>query len=143
LGNWVEHFPYQDGLLISYWDNSFTDNDVGAHCAAGRCGGLLLPVDAHPEVMYDAFGNVWRNRTQSYDSTFGLEPTDAITLHKFGAPSYHPSLPAVPIFDDNLSYYRVENPMGSVITPVTGTQIRIKSISAHGSFMQVEVRPSK
>ena len=24
LGNWVEHFPYQDGLLISYWDNSFS-----------------------------------------------------------------------------------------------------------------------
>jgi immune inhibitor A len=143
LFNWVEHFPYQDGLLISYWDTSFPNNNVGANCAAGRCGGLLLYVDAHPEVMYDAFGNVWRGRTQTYDATFGLEPTDAITLHKFGEPSYHPSLPAVSIFDDNLSYYRVENPMGSVITPVTGTQIRIKSISAQGTFMQVEVRPSK
>ena len=51
LYNWVEHFPYQDGLLISYWDTSFTDNNVGANCAAGRCGGLLLPVDAHPELM--------------------------------------------------------------------------------------------
>ena len=30
-----------------------------------------------------------------------------------------------------------------VITPVTGTQIRVKSISARGSFMQVEVCPSK
>jgi len=143
LGNWVEHFPYQDGLLISYWDTSFANNNVGANCAAGRCGGLLLPVDAHPEVMYDAFNNVWRGRTQTYDATFGLEATDAITLHKFGEPSYHPSLPAVPIFDDNISYYRVENPMGSVITPVTGTQIRIKSVSAQGSFMQVQVRPSK
>ncbi|GAH47467.1 unnamed protein product, partial [marine sediment metagenome] len=45
LGNWVEHFPYQDGLLISYWDTSFPNNDVGAHCASGRCGGILLPVD--------------------------------------------------------------------------------------------------
>ena len=143
LGNWVEHFPYQDGLLISYWDNSFANNNVGANCAAGRCGGLLLPVDAHPEVMYRADGGVWRNRTQSYDSTFGLEPTDAITLHYQGEPSYHPSLPAVPIFDDNNSYYRVENPMGSVITPVTGTQIRVQSISARGSFMQVQVRPAK
>ena len=143
LGNWVEHFPYQDGLLVSYWDTSFANNNVGANCGGGRCGGLLLPVDAHPELMYRADGGIWRNRTQTYDATFGLEATDAITLHYQGDPSYHPSLPAVPIFDDNFSYYDPANPMGSVITPVTGTQIRVKSISALGSFMQVQVRPSK
>ena len=145
LNNWVEHFPYQDGLLVSYWDNSFADNDVGDHCAAGRCGGLLLPVDAHPELMDRADGGIWRNRVQTYDSTFGLEPTDAITLHWLGAESVHPSLPPVRVFDDMLSdwYYTDENPMGSVIVPETGTQIRIQSISAHNSFMQVQVRPSK
>jgi immune inhibitor A len=143
LYNWVEHFPYQDGLLISYWDNSFANNNVGANCAAGRCGGLLLPVDAHPDLLYRADGGIWRNRVQTYDSTFGLEPTDAITLHYQGAESYHPSLPAVPIFDDNLSYYDPANPMGSVIVPNTGTQIRVQSISARGSFMQVQVRPAK
>ncbi len=143
LINWVERFPYQNGLLISYWDNSFANNNVGANCAAGRCGGLLLPIDAHPELMYRADGGIWRNRVQTYDSTFGLEPTDAITLHWRGEPSEHPSLPAVRIFDDRNSYYDPANPMGSVITPVTGTQIRVKSVSAHGSFMQVEVRPSK
>lgn len=143
LYNWVEHFPYQDGLLISYWDTSFTDNKVGANCAAGRCSGLLLPIDAHPEVMYRAADGVWRNRIRTYDSTFSLEPTDALTLHWFGEESVHPSLPAEPIFNDNNSYYRVENPMGSVITPPTGTQIRIQSVSAQGSFMQVQVRPSK
>jgi immune inhibitor A len=142
-GNLVEHFPYQDGLLVSYWDNSFTDNNVGANCAAGRCGGLLLPVDAHPELMYRADGAIWRNRVQTYDATFGLEPTDAITLHVGGVASEHPSQPAVPVFDDRLSYYRAENPMGSVETPVTGTQIRVQSVSARGSFMQVQVRPAK
>jgi immune inhibitor A len=143
LGNWVERFPYQDGLLISYWDNSFTDNNVGANCAAGRCGGLLLPVDAHPDAMIRPDGGVWRNRISSYDSTFGLEPTEAITLHWGGVPADYPSLPAVPVFDDNNSYYDPANPMGSVITPVTGTQIRVKSVSAHNSFMQVQVRPAK
>lgn len=142
-GNFVEHFPYQDGLLVSYWDNSFTDNNVGANCAAGRCGGLLLPVDAHPEPLIRADGGIWRNRVQSYDATFGLEPTDAITLHWHGDASHHPSLPAVPIFDDTMSWYDPSNPMGSVITPITGTQIRVKSVSAHGTFMQVQVRPSK
>ena len=143
LGNWVERFPYQDGLLISYWDTSFANNNVGANCAAGRCGGLLLPVDAHPELMYRADGGIWRNRVQTYDATFGLEPTDAITLHWHGEARNIPSLPAVPIFDDSNSYYDPANPMGSVIEPNTGTQIRVKSVSAHGSFMQVQVRPSK
>jgi subtilisin family serine protease len=50
---------------------------------------------------------------------------------------------AVQIFDDNNSYYDPANPMGSVMVPNTGTQIRVKSFSAQGSFMQVEVRPSK
>jgi immune inhibitor A len=104
---------------------------------------LLLPVDAHPELMYRADGGIWRNRVQTYDSTFALEPTDAITLHWRGEESFHPSQPAVPIFNDLNDYYNPENPLGSVQVPPTGTQIRVKSVSAHGSFMQVEVRPSK
>jgi immune inhibitor A len=140
-GNSVEHFPYQDGLLISYWDTSFADNNVGANCGSGRCGGLLLPVDAHPDVMYRADGGVWRNRVQTFDSTFGLHATDAITLHWQGDESVHQSLSAEPIFNDTLSYYDVANPMGSVIVPNTGTQIRVKSLSSHDTFMQVQVSP--
>jgi immune inhibitor A len=141
--NWVERFPYQDGLLISYWDTSFANNNVGANCAAGRCGGLLLPIDAHPESMHRADGGIWRNRVQTYDATFGLEATDAITLHWNGEPSFHASQPAVSIFDDTNSYYDPANPMGSVIVPNTGTQVRVKSVSAQGSFMQVQVRPAR
>jgi immune inhibitor A len=141
LSNYVEHFPYQDGLLISYWDTSFTNNNVDANCAAGRCGGLLLPIDAHPELMYNADGDIWRNRIQSYDSTFGLEPTDAITLHWEGGASSHSSLPPVSLFDDNNSYYNSSNPTGSVITPYTDTQISVESINAKGNFMQVIVNP--
>ena len=141
--NWVERFPYQDGLLISYWDTSFANNNVGANCAAGRCGGLLLPIDAHPSLMYRADDGIWRNRVQTYDATFGLDATDAITLHWNGEPSFHASQPAVPIFDDTNSYYDPTNPMGSVQVPNTGTQVRVKSVSAQGSFMQVQVRPAK
>jgi len=141
--NFVEHFPYQEGLLISYWDTSFANNNVGANCASGRCGGLLLTIDAHPDVMYRADGEIWRNRVQTYDSTFGLRSTDAITLHWRGEASDHPSLPATPMFDDLNDYYDVLNPMGSVIVPKTGTQIRVKSVSALDTFMQVQVRPSK
>jgi len=138
LGNWVEGFPYQDGLLISYWDTSQSNNNTASHPGAG----LILPIDAHPENMLRPDGGSWRGRIQSYDSTFGLEPTDAITVHWLSQPSYHPSLPAVPIFDDNNQYWNPETPALGVKNPQTGTQIRIKSISAQGGFMQVEVRPS-
>jgi len=139
LGDWVEHFPYQDGLLISYWDNSQSNNNTPQH--PGR--GLILPIDAHPDVMFRADGGVWRNRIQSYDSTFGLEPTDAITLHWLSQPSDHPSLPAVSVFDDNNSYWDPANPWGSVITPNTGTTIRIVNYSAKGNFLQIVVNDNK
>jgi immune inhibitor A len=139
LGNWVEHFPYQDGLLISYWDTSQGNNNTASHPGEG----LILPIDAHPEAMLRADGGVWRNRIQSYDSTFGLEPTDALTLHWLSQPSEHPSLPAVPVFDDNNSYWDPANPTGSVIVPNTGTSIRVVNTSAQGNFMQVLVSPSQ
>jgi immune inhibitor A len=135
----VEHFPYQDGLLINLWDTSQSNNQVRRHPGEG----LLLPVDAHPTSMTRPDGGVWRNRIQTFDSTFTLEPTEELNLHWRSAPYHFPSQPAVPMFDDNNSYYDPVNPWGSVIVPNTGTQIRIQSISAQGNFMQVQVRPAK
>lgn len=139
LGDWVEHLPYQDGLLVNYWDTSQSNNNTRQHPGAG----LILPVDAHPTALRRADGEVWRNRMQTYDATFTLAPTEAITLHYLSQPSSHPSLPAVKIFDDRNNYYDPANPWGSVIVPNTGTQIRIQSISAQGNFMQVQVRPAR
>jgi immune inhibitor A len=102
-----------------------------------------LPIDAHPEIMLNGLGDFWVNRVQTFDSTFGLEDTDPITLTWFGNESYHPSLPAVSVFDDTIQYYRPDNPLGGVINPNTGTQIRVKSVSANGTFMQIQVSPSK
>ncbi len=51
LQNWVQHFPFPDGLLVWYYDESFGNNNIGDHCLAGRCGGLYLPVDAHPQLL--------------------------------------------------------------------------------------------
>jgi immune inhibitor A len=139
LGNYVEHLPYQDGLLISYWDSSQTNNNTISHPGEG----LILPIDAHPATMYRADGGLWRGRMAAYDSTFGLEPTEELTLHWFSEESYHPSQPAVPVFDDTNQYWNPETPVLGVINPHTGTQIRIKSVSALGNFMQVEVRLAK
>lgn len=146
LGNWVEHFPYQSGLLVWYYDTSFADNNVGDNCLGGRCGGLFLPVDAHPDLLIRPDnGLVWRPRIQSYDATFGLKKTDRICLHANSIEQCYGGLPANPKFDDTKSYWVAPNPAignfgwASVPVPATGTTIRVTSISAQNTFMQVEV----
>ena len=140
LPNFVDHFAYQDGLLIHYWDTSQADNNTGLHPGQG----LLLPIDAHYQTLYRVDGGRWRNRIQTYDSTFTLDKTDGIpNIHHSGVLSPVPSLPAVSVFDDRTKYYDPTNPLGSVMNPNTGTQVRIQSISAQGGFMQIEVRPVK
>ena len=140
LGDYVDHFAYQDGLLINYWDTSQADNNTALHPGQG----LLLPIDAHPQTLYRVDGGRWRNRIQTYDSTFTIAPTDGIpNIHHRSVLSPVPSLPGVRVFDDRKSYYDPTNTLGSVITPTTGTLIRILSISAQNSFMQIEVRPAK
>ncbi|MGY1723849.1 immune inhibitor A domain-containing protein [Blastococcus sp. SYSU DS0533] len=150
--NWVEHFPYQDGLLISYWNTQYSDNNVGAHPGAG----LVLPVDAHPGLLYEPTddegedrtdGESWRPRVQSYDSTFGLQPTDKITLHDpdTGVGQKVGGLPAVPTFDDTLDWWVAPgeqpdaNGWTGVDVPKTGTTITVTGMSAQGALMQVRV----
>ena len=141
LPDFVDRFAYQDGLLINFWDTSQVDNNTGLHPGHG----LLLTIDAHPQALKRCGTTInWRNRIQAYDATFTLARTDGIpNIHHNSVLCPVPSLPAVKIFDDRNSYYDPANPLGSVITPTTGTQIRIQSISAQDSFMQVEVRPVK
>jgi immune inhibitor A len=151
--DWVESYPYQNGLLISYWNEAYGDNNVGDHPGKG----LILPVDAHPSFHHTYDGHLMRPRLLSYDSTFGFEATDAITVHKDSKPSTIPSQPAVPVFDDRNDYWfnadadaatgshvgRYQPGWNSVAVPKTGTQIRVKSVSGQGKLMQVEVRPAK
>ncbi|CCG01273.1 immune inhibitor A domain-containing protein [Blastococcus saxobsidens] len=149
---WAEHFPYQDGLLISYWNSQYGDNNVGAHPGAG----LILPVDAHPGLLYEPTddegtdrtdGESWRPRVQSYDSTFGRQATDRFTLHDpdTGVAGTVGGLPAVPTFDDTLDWWVAPgeqpdaNGWTGVDVPKTGTRITVVSTSAHDTFMQVRI----
>ncbi|MCY7400728.1 MAG: immune inhibitor A [Nocardioides sp.] len=145
----VEHFPYQNGMLVSYWDTSQGDNNVGDHPGEG----LILPIDAHPKFNHWANGTLMRPRIASYDSTFGLERTDAITLHLNGVASTIKSQPAVKMFDDTRTYWfnadqhaatgahvgRYQPGWYSVDPPNTGTTIKV--ISVNGGAMSVRVAP--
>jgi immune inhibitor A len=138
LQDWVTHFSYQDGLLISYWDMRLTDNNTSLHPGLG----LILPIDSHPTPLLREDGVAWSSRYQSWDSPFSLEPTDRLKLRRLGVDyKYYPQ-PGVPVFDDRLQHWRAETPFAGVKNPNTGTQIRIKSINRRGDIMDVEVRPA-
>lgn len=139
LPDWVEHYPYQDGLLIHYWDTSQADNNTSVHPGEG----LILPIDAHPAPLVRTTGVVWSGRVQSYDSTFGLEPTDPLTLHRVGVENNYPSLPAAPVFNDLLDYWSPVTPLAGVKAPKTGTTIQVINTNAQGNFMEVHVKPSR
>ena len=44
--DWVEHFPFQNGMLVWFVDQGYADNNVSTHPGAG----YALPVDAAPEL---------------------------------------------------------------------------------------------
>jgi immune inhibitor A len=146
--NWVEHYPYQDGLLVWYLDYSFPDNNVGDNCLNGRCGGLFLPVDAHPDLLIRPDnGQVWRPRVQSYDATFGTQKTDKICLHTSSTVSQcYGGLKANPLFDDTQSYWVAPNPaignFGWASVPLPGYGVKLRVVSQGdkpGDFMEVKV----
>ena len=135
----VEHYAYQNGLLIWLWDTSQMDNNVGEHAGHGQ----ILPIDAHAKPDAWADGGLFRNKIQSADSAFGWYPTDATTVHKNGVATTIKSKPGVPVFDDRHgTYWYDTNPYGSVQVPNTNTRISILFDSPNGQNTIVAVSPA-
>jgi immune inhibitor A len=144
--DWVERFPYQDGMLVWYVNGFQTDNNTSQHPGAGEA----LPVDARGGTLRWSDGTAARNRIQAFDSTFGLERTDPLSLHREVVKDTKvtlttldvPSQPAIPTFDDSKasSYYDAQgNPGGSVNVPNTGTTIRVVNANTRNGQMTVQV----
>jgi immune inhibitor A len=132
--DFVEHFPYQNGLLVSYWDTSQADNNTSEHPGSG----LVLPVDAHPRPLVRVDGALWRPRVGSYDAPFGLEKADSFTLHVNGRPSYVRGQAAQPLFADNRSYFDPAQPTAGVkLSPENRTNIRV--LSQDGTSRRIRV----
>ncbi|MFE9169598.1 immune inhibitor A domain-containing protein [Streptomyces kebangsaanensis] len=134
--DWVEHFPYQNGLLIWKWDTSQVDNNTSRHPGTG----LILPVDSHPAALKWSDGTLMRNRIQTYDSTFSTYGTDGITLHKAGVATKIKPSKGVPVFNDHTdTYWDPANPGGSVKVTDTNTKIKITKEAKDGSTIELEV----
>uniref|UniRef100_UPI0037360C0D immune inhibitor A domain-containing protein n=1 Tax=Arthrobacter pityocampae TaxID=547334 RepID=UPI0037360C0D len=137
----VEHYAYQDGLSITYWNTAQKNNNTRQHPGAG----LALPVDAHPKALTWSDGTIVRNRIQSFDATFGKQATDALSLHRETAAGVTtltaPSQPGVAVFDDTdpNAYYDATNPQGSVVVAGTGTKIEVVQSNSTG-MLTLQVR---
>jgi immune inhibitor A len=135
--DWVERFPYQNGLLVWYSDGACTDNNTIDHPGCGQ----TLPVDARPAPVTFADGTSLGNRRQPFDATFGLEATDKVTFHRNGVAKVVLSQHAVPTFDDKNPdrYWSSLNPMASTKVAGTGTKISVLDTSMNGDQMTVSV----
>ena len=71
--NMVEFYANEPGALVTYWDTSYSDNNVGDHPGHGE----LLVVDAHPEFdHYPTPDPLLVNPVKlGYDSPFSLRPS--------------------------------------------------------------------
>ena len=135
--DWVERFPYQNGLLVSYVDGEFTDNNTSVHPGHGQ----VLQVDARPTpIRFDAT-HLLGNRRQPWDATFGLEKTDEVTFHRNGVPVTVKPQAAIPFFDDSdpMRYWSADDPWNSVQVAGTGTRMTVASTSSDGDDMLVWV----
>ncbi|AMW10763.1 protease [Streptomyces qaidamensis] len=134
--DWVEHYAYQNGLLIWKWDTSQVDNNTSQHKGTG----LVLPIDSHPDALKWADGTLMRNRIQAYDSPFSLYRTDGMTLHKADVAKYIPGSKGVSVFNDRKNtYYDESNPTAGVKITDTNTKIKILKEAKDGSTIELEV----
>ena len=92
--NWVEFFPFQDGMLVWYVDKSYTDNNVSAHPGAGYAmvGGRVpeladLPGRHEPEQPSRAV----RRDVRPRHGRPGLPPPGGRRRHQEGADRADPA----------------------------------------------------
>ncbi|WP_432477518.1 immune inhibitor A domain-containing protein [Nocardioides sp. GXQ0305] len=151
--NWVDYFQYSPGALITYWDSSYFDNNVGEHPGHGE----LLPVDANPEFDHAPDGSLLRPRISAHDAAFGLTRTQPVTLHFLGEKYTLSRHAGQRLFDDTEDWWyagdehasSTEQHPGhyqpgwfSVDVPKSGTTIRVAKVNKKG-VMTVEVGTSR
>ncbi|GGU10039.1 immune inhibitor A domain-containing protein [Nocardioides albus] len=138
----VDHYAYQDGLLIWYKNGEFNDNNTSEHPG----GGQALIVDSTSGVQKWSDGTLSRNRMQGYDSTFDVDRTDRLHLENevAGAPNNVLDVPrrkSVPTFFDSseTAYWDAANPAHSTKTAGSGVKIQVLSSDERKGIMKINV----
>ncbi|WP_220347269.1 immune inhibitor A domain-containing protein [Microbacterium bovistercoris] len=149
--DWVERFPYQDGMVVWAVDESYGDNNTIDHVGHG----LALPVDAGSTPITYEDGSMPSNRRQPFDAAFGLNPLDQVSLHKQvtvgkGKNATVETLTASSTpgtqkatFDDTVTdaYFDDANPLGGVLVAGHGVNITVTGQISGGTMTVKVVNP--
>jgi immune inhibitor A len=165
--NKVEHFAFEDGLLVWMVDETYGDNNKSEHPGHG----LALPIDARPAAFKYADGSAPSNRRQPFDAAFSLnaipegpsiDPENGATLPCAGihkqvvegkgkaqTVAYMCAWPsaavraAMPQFTDSgeNAYWDSTNPSNSSKTAGSGVTILVTSQSEGGAMTVTVANP--
>ena len=142
--NQVEHYKYAPGALVTYWDTSYSDNNVGDHPGHGE----ILPVDANPVMSHYPDGTLARPRITASDATFSRQRSPGYTLHYLGQAYHVQGAPRRAVFNDQKDWWfgndehtngqhvgRYQPGWNSVDVPKTGTTIKVVSVDKNGNMV--------
>ena len=131
----VEHFPYQNGLLVSYWDTSFSDNNESQHPGQGE----ILPIDANPRPIYEPRRHAVARPDP--DLRRAVRAGEVGLVHAARAVGRRRATsaarPRMPVFDDRREYWDPALPNVGVKVPHVGVRIRV--LQQNGTSMRVRV----
>ena len=137
---------YNQGMLLWYVNNLYTDNWVGLHPGHGRIG----VVDSTQYVYLNAGlgnGNEYGTRAgympfvQLHDAAFSNDKAADMNLSVYSW-AKNPNLKAKqaePLFDANNSYFSIKSPYSGLILPKLGLKIRVTGQASDYSRGQISI----
>jgi len=146
--NWVDHFPYQDGMLVWAVDETYGDNNTSEHVGHAQA----MPVDARPAPVSWSDGTKPAPRRLVFDAAFGLQGTDSVTFKKEVLTGHGPSqtvetleasVPGsagIATFDDTIAdaYWSADYPFSSILVAGHGVTATVTS-QVTGGAMTISV----
>jgi len=130
---------FNEGMVLWYVDNSYTDNWVGIHPGDGFLG----VVDADQRLNYWSDGLVASTRYQVHDAAFNVSFSDYVYLdltEELGVTLSDPYIFPVPAFKDRSEYVTAEIPDAGRNIPNYGLKIRVLEHSRDSSVALIHLK---
>ncbi|WP_153463868.1 immune inhibitor A domain-containing protein [Sediminibacillus terrae] len=127
---------FDEGLMVWYVDNSYSENWTGIHPGEGFLG----VVDADQHTNYWSDGTVADTRYQLNDAAFSLHKSSKMFLdytETLGVTLTDNHTKRRPLFDDSVDYSNPELPDAGRIVPTEGLKFRIIGESDDGTVGNV------
>ena len=138
----VDHYAYQDGLLVWYENGAYGDNNTSQHPGGGQALSSTPPSVSRSGRTAPCRATGCRR----YDSTFDVDRTDRLHLENevAGAPSNVLDVPrrkGVPTFYDSseTAYWDASNPAHSTKTAGSGVKIKVLYSDERRGTMKLSV----